>query len=53
VDTNALYFGDNLKVLQERLPDGTYRLLPATLFGDDPAGFGGDVTAALHGDAAA
>jgi len=28
-------------------------LLPAALFGDDPAGFGGDVTAALHGDAAA
>jgi site-specific DNA-methyltransferase (adenine-specific) len=25
VQTNALYFGDNLKVLSERLPDGTYR----------------------------
>jgi hypothetical protein len=28
-------------------------VLAATLFGDDPAGLGGDVTAALHGDAAA
>lgn len=25
MQTNALYFGDNLKVLSERLPDGTYR----------------------------
>jgi site-specific DNA-methyltransferase (adenine-specific) len=25
METNALYFGDNLKVLSERLPDGTYR----------------------------
>ena len=25
METNALYFGDNLKVLGERLPDGTYR----------------------------
>jgi len=24
VETNALYFGDNLKVLSEKLPDGTY-----------------------------
>jgi len=28
-------------------------VMPAALFGDDPAGFGGDVTAAVHGDAAA
>ena len=28
-------------------------VLPATLFGDDPAGLSGDRTAALHGDAAA
>jgi hypothetical protein len=34
----------------ERRPDP---VLPATLLGDDPAGFGGDVTAALDGDAAA
>jgi hypothetical protein len=27
-------------------------LLPAALVGDDPAGLGGDVTAALCGDAA-
>jgi len=25
METNALYFGDNLNVLSERLPDGTYR----------------------------
>ena len=25
METNALYFGDNLKVLSERLPDGSYR----------------------------
>ncbi len=25
METNALYFGDNLKVLSERLPDGTFR----------------------------
>src|SRR4051794_14588338 len=25
VETNALYFGDNLKVLSERLPDQSYR----------------------------
>jgi hypothetical protein len=25
-------------------------VLPAALFGDDPAGLGGDVTAALDGD---
>jgi hypothetical protein len=31
----------------------TFELLPATLFGDDPAGLGGDVMAALHEDAAA
>ena len=24
MQTNALYFGDNLKVLSERLPDGTF-----------------------------
>jgi hypothetical protein len=24
VQTNSLYFGDNLKVLSERKPDGTY-----------------------------
>jgi hypothetical protein len=31
----------------------TWLVLPATLFGDDPAGLGGDVTAAFGGDAAA
>src|SRR5438128_2163365 len=25
MNTNSLYFGDNLKVLSERAPDGTYR----------------------------
>jgi len=32
---------------------GSVTMLPATLFGDDPAGLSGDRTAALHGDAAA
>jgi hypothetical protein len=32
---------------------GLFPLLPAALFGDDPAGLRGDVTAALHVNATA
>ena len=35
-----------------RVPVDFLKVLAATLFGDDPAGLRGDVTAALGGDAA-
>jgi hypothetical protein len=45
--------GDLVVCGGEPLDRVAHLVLPATLFGDDPAGLGGDVTAAFGGDAAA